>query len=251
MKNVQLSDRLRAVASLVTPGSRIADVGCDHGYIPIYLYLEGRIPGAIAMDVNRGPLLRAEQHIREYGLGKYIETRLSDGVKALSAGEADTVIIAGMGGPLMEKILTEGSEVLNTVSELVLQPQSEIGRFRHFLLDHGYRITAEDMVFEDGKYYPMMKAIRGEQCYEEEIEYLFGSALLKNRNPVLKQFLLKEQSSVEKIMEHLKNTDTRTGRERLLELEQELFYIKKALGLDSSGQKPISGICQKHARQQI
>ena len=66
------------------------------------------------------------------------------------------------------------------------------------------------MVFEDGKYYPMMKAIRGEQCYEEEIEYLFGSALLKNRNPVLKQFLLKEQSSVEKIMEHLKNTDTRT-----------------------------------------
>lgn len=151
----------------------------------------------------------------------------------------------------MEKILTEGSEVLNTVSELVLQPQSEIGRFRHFLLDHGYRITAEDMVFEDGKYYPMMKAIRGEQCYEEEIEYLFGSALLKNRNPVLKQFLLKEQSSVEKIMEHLKNTDTRTGRERLLELEQELFYIKKALGLDSSGQKPISGICQKHARQQI
>ena len=83
MKNVQLSDRLRAVASLVTPGSRIADVGCDHGYIPIYLYLEGRIPGAIAMDVNRGPLLRAEEHIMEYGLGKYIETRLSDGVKAL------------------------------------------------------------------------------------------------------------------------------------------------------------------------
>ena len=229
MKNVQLSDRLRAVASLAAPGSRIADVGCDHGYIPIYLYLEGRIPGAIAMDVNRGPLLRAEEHIREYGLGKYIETRLSDGVKALSAGEADTVIIAGMGGPLMEKILTEGRSVLESVSELILQPQSEIGAFRHYLLEHGYRITAEDMVFEEGKYYPMMKVLHGEQSYGDETEYLFGRGLLDSRNPVLEQFLLKEQSSVEKIMGHLKKTDTKAGRERLSELEQELCYIKKAL----------------------
>ena len=183
MKNVQLSDRLRAVASLAAPGSRIADVGCDHGYIPIYLYLEGRIPGAIAMDVNRGPLLRAEQHIREYGLGKYIETRLSDGVKALAPGEADTVIIAGMGGPLMEKILTEGRSVLESVSELILQPQSEIGAFRHYLLEHGYRITAEDMVFEEGKYYPMMKVLHGEQSYGDETEYLFGRGLLDSRNP--------------------------------------------------------------------
>lgn len=229
MKNVQLSDRLRAVASLASSGSRIADVGCDHGYIPIYLYLEGRIPGAIAMDVNRGPLLRAEQHIREYGLGKYIETRLSDGVKALAPGEADTVIIAGMGGPLMEKILTEGRSVLESVSELILQPQSEIGAFRHYLLEHGYRITAEDMVFEEGKYYPMMKVLHGEQSYGDETEYLFGRGLLDSRNPVLEQFLLKEQSSVEKIMGHLKKTDTKAGRERLSELEQELCYIKKAL----------------------
>ena len=181
------------------------------------------------MDVNGGPLLRAEQHIREYGLGKYIETRLSDGVKALAPGEADTVIIAGMGGPLMEKILTEGRSVLESVSELILQPQSEIGAFRHYLLEHGYRITAADMVFEEGKYYPMMKVLHGEQSYGDETEYLFGRGLLDSRNPVLEQFLLKEQSSVEKIMGHLKKTDTKAGRERLSELEQELCYIKKAL----------------------
>ena len=87
-----------------------------------------------------------------------------------------------------------------------------MGAFRHYLLEHGYRITAEDMVFEEGKYYPMMKVLHGEQSYVDETEYLFGRGLLYSRNPVLEQFLLKEQSSVENIMGHLKKTDTKAGR---------------------------------------
>ena len=88
---MELSRRLYAVAGLVTPGNRLADVGTDHGYIPIYLMEQGLIPHGIAMDVNAGPLERAREHIREHGLEEKIETRLSDGLREIEAGEADTV----------------------------------------------------------------------------------------------------------------------------------------------------------------
>ena len=89
---VKLSNRLLAVASFVTDGNVLADVGTDHGYSPIYLLQEKRIPRAIAMDINAGPLQRAKEHIGLYGLDNYIETRLSDGVAALTPGEVDTVL---------------------------------------------------------------------------------------------------------------------------------------------------------------
>ena len=140
MKELQISKRLKAVAEFVGKGLVLADVGSDHGFIPIYLIQKNQIARAIAMDVNQGPLLRADSHIREWGLESYIETRLSDGVKALKPGEVQSVVIAGMGGPLMEKIILEGTEVFAQVQELILQPQSEIGAFRRFLGEQGYCI---------------------------------------------------------------------------------------------------------------
>ena len=101
---MQLSLRLTAIAEMVTEGNRLVDVGCDHGYLPVYLVQNKKIPTAIAMDVRKGPLSRAEEHIAQYGLLDYIETRLSDGLEALKSGEGDTLVIAGMGGPLMERI---------------------------------------------------------------------------------------------------------------------------------------------------
>lgn len=105
---IQLSKRMSALASLVTEGSRLADIGTDHGYIPIALVQKGRIPSALAMDVGKGPLSRAREHIHSQGLDTYIETRLSDGLTELHEGEADTVLIAGMGGMLMKRILEGG-----------------------------------------------------------------------------------------------------------------------------------------------
>ena len=107
---MELSKRLQAVADLVTAGCRVADVGTDHAYIPIALVQEGRIPGAVAMDVNTGPLERARLHVAENRLEEKIELRLSDGLAALSPGEADSVVIAGMGGGLVIRILTEGAQ---------------------------------------------------------------------------------------------------------------------------------------------
>ena len=104
----ELSKRLQAVADLVTPGMRLADVGTDHAYIPIYLTQNGLVPSAIAMDINKGPLERADTHILEHGLDGKIVTRLSDGLVNLKMEEADTMIAAGMGGGLVIHILNEG-----------------------------------------------------------------------------------------------------------------------------------------------
>ena len=103
---LKISERLCTAASLVSEGNRLADVGTDHGYVPIYLLQQKRIPSAVAMDINRGPLERAKEHIRLYQLDEYIQTRLSDGVEALLPGEADTILIAGMGGGLVIHIMT-------------------------------------------------------------------------------------------------------------------------------------------------
>ena len=154
---MELSKRLLAVASLVTTGSIVADIGTDHAYIPLYLIQEKKAPGAIAMDVNEGPLLRAEEHVRDAGLTEQIRLRRSDGLEQLSPGECDCAVIAGMGGGLMIRILSAHPEITKSLKECILQPQSEIERVRSFLLEEGFVFLQEDMVLDDGKYYMMMK----------------------------------------------------------------------------------------------
>lgn len=226
---MQLSKRLSTVAGFVTPGSRVADVGTDHGYVPIYLVETGRSPGAIAMDINEGPLLRARQHIREACLEDYIQTRRSDGAAALKSGEADTLIVAGMGGPLMEKILTQGREVLESCREFILQPQSEIREFRKYLQRNGFRIEQEDMVQEDGKFYPILRTVHGRMEWEKEIEFRFGKLLLEQRHPVLLDFLRREQKVNREIMERLAGNKSRAGQSRLAQMEEERLEIEAAL----------------------
>ena len=154
---MQLSQRLLAVADLAAAGHCLADVGTDHGYIPIYLMEKGNYERAIAMDLRKGPLLRAEKNRKSHGFEDRMDLRLSDGVAALQEGEADTVVIAGMGGGLVIHILTEGEKVLQSVETLVLQPQSEFARVRDYLEKKEYRIEEEHMLCEDGKYYAMMR----------------------------------------------------------------------------------------------
>ncbi|MDE6881534.1 MAG: class I SAM-dependent methyltransferase [Lachnospiraceae bacterium] len=159
MEPVVLSERLRAVASMVTPGVRVCDVGCDHGFVSIWL-VERRIsPCVLAMDVREGPLGAARKHVMERDLESRIETRLSDGLHNYKIGEADSLICAGMGGRLMMRILGEEKVKTDSFRELILQPQSELMEFRAWLREHGLRITAERMVEEDGKFYPMMRAV--------------------------------------------------------------------------------------------
>lgn len=202
-----MSKRMCRLASLVTEGNRLADVGTDHGYVPIALVKDKKIPSALAMDVNRGPLARAEEHIRESGLSTYIETRLSDGLDRLCPGEADSVLIAGMGGMLLLRILERGALCLETVKELILQPQSDIYRVREWLKDHQYRVTAEDIVEEDGKYYPMMRAVHGQERRMESEELAYGKTEIQRSPEVLYSYLQAKLGENEKIMEALRRSN--------------------------------------------
>ena len=227
---MELSKRLTAVAALVTPGSRLADVGTDHGYIPIWLVKNGRIPCAVAMDVNKGPLLRAEENIREEGLEEKIETRLSDGLKKLCPGEADAAVIAGMGGALTIYILEAASRVLPGMKELILQPQSEIAKVRRWLEDQGWQIAEEDMVEEDGKYYPMMRVVHGEAEDYTACEYLYGRCLLRNQHPVLEKYLKRELQIKESVFcQLMKHKNSESAFSRMEELKTEMVMVKEAL----------------------
>ena len=224
---MKLSKRLETVASFVTQGSNIADIGTDHGYIPIYLIREGIACHAVAMDVRKGPLKRADAHVSMYGLTEKIETRLSDGLQALQPGEADTVIIAGMGGELVIHILEQGKHMWDSVAQWILSPQSDLDKVRRYLVSHGFQIRKETMLEEDGKFYTVMKAVPGSMEYGGESHYLYGRYLIYEKNPVLARFLEKEKRLKEEVLARISIQDTKGARERLETLKQELQWIKE------------------------
>ena len=226
------------MASMVTTGGILADIGTDHAYVPIALVQRQKIKGAIAMDINEGPLARAQEHIRAARLEEYIQTRLSDGAEALLPNEADSILIAGMGGELILHILTEGESVCSTAKELILQPQSEIHKVREYLRQHQYKIEDEDMVCEEGKYYPMMKVrppvadTAGEdtevKCWDT-VQLKYGKLLLEKQHPVLRGYLEREIRIYQSILEGLKAKDSDRIRQRKEELEQELVEAEKGM----------------------
>lgn len=227
---MQLSQRLSSVASMVTAGNCLADVGTDHGYVPIYLYERKIIPHAIAMDVNKGPLERAALHIAESGMKEAIETRLSDGLTALKPGEADSVVVAGMGGPLIIRILSAHPEITESLKELILQPQSEISEVRIWLYEQGYEIVEEHMVFEDGKYYPMFKAVKNPEAEKlTNLEYKYGKISVLGEPEVLRAYLVREIANKQTILQKLSEETTKKSKGRAVEIKALLTELEEML----------------------
>ncbi len=229
---IKLSKRLQAAASLVFENGTLADIGTDHAFVPVYLYQKKRISSAIAMDIGMGPLLRAKENIASAGLSDFIETRLSDGAAALAEGEADSILIAGMGGGVMMHILEEGGSIFRAAKEIVLQPQSKLRDLRIYLSRHGFAVRNEDMVYEDGKFYPMMR-VQYDPFFEsvkDELFYLYGEQLLLSRHPVLYRYLQKEKSVHEAILSRLAGQGS-VGRtaERARQIGQILDDNKRAM----------------------
>ncbi len=229
---MQLSKRLHAVASLVTPGNRVADVGCDHAYISIYLIEKALSNHVIAMDVNQGPIDRAKDNIEKFGYSNQIETRRSNGLEKLQENEADSILIAGMGGALMIQILEEKPVVVEQVKELILQPQSEINKVRQMLQDRGFLIIVENMVKDDGKFYMMMKAIpKSTVPFPDKYEltkkehYYYGRLLLEERNPILEEFLHWDLGLCENILSGLGAEQSENARTREKEMKEKIDMI--------------------------
>ena len=224
---MKLSKRLNAISCMITDGNSLADIGTDHGYIPVYRAMNGLCPGALAMDVAKGPLSRARENIARYGVGDLVETRLSDGLAGLGMGECESIVIAGMGGPLIIRILTADIDKAHAATELILSPHSEVENVRIFLFENGFKIIAEDIVKDEGKYYFILKAVPGTMEKPEGVTYLFGQYLSQNKNELMKEYLLSEKGLCEKIMDNLKaNSDNET---RIAEIKSRLNIIREAL----------------------
>jgi tRNA (adenine22-N1)-methyltransferase len=261
MQKFNLSKRMSAVADLVPRGVSVCDIGCDHGFVAIYLVQKRICPKVIAMDINRGPLSRAREHIESTGLSSYIETRLSDGMEKLNTEEAECIIAAGMGGRLIVKILEDYPEKRNSLRYMVLQPQSEPGSVRKYLRENGLMIRKEDMVLEDGKFYPMMLAegkasgaestiydstekmgdkmrFSGrkqkdsgmEAAYLESLEDEFGPCLIGDKHPVLAQYLDWWERQQNRILKEVS-----AYPERRTQVEEEIRRIRDVRGLVCGG----------------
>lgn len=227
---MELSKRLKAIADLVSENEVVADIGTDHGYIPIHLVQTGKCKKVFAMDINEGPYLRAKQHVEGYGLSDQIITRQSDGMKALENGEATTIIIAGMGGGLVIKILEQDKRLWTELHELILQPQSELCKVRTYLHENGWKIVDEDMVFEDRKYYPMMRVKQGvgEGYTKAELEY--GRYLIQKKHPILQQYIKWELELKESVLLSLENKHGVHIQKRVKDLKKEVEIAYEVQG---------------------
>lgn len=186
MRHLELSPRLRLLADWVRPGARIADVGTDHACLPVWLTLHGRVASAIASDLREGPLARARETGKTYGAAG-IDFRLCDGLSGIRPEEADTVVIAGMGGENIAAILAAAPWTADGAHTLLLQPQTRAEDLRRFLSEHGCRVVREALVRDRGILYPCMEVTAGQETLT--LGQIYGGARLLH-DPLGEQYII-------------------------------------------------------------
>ena len=227
---MKLTPRLQAIADQVPPGSRVADIGTDHGYIPVYLLINRLSPCVIASDSRQGPLAKARDNLNLFGLGQVSQLRLGKGLSILSEEDrVDAIIIAGMGGETICAILNGGRQFLETGPLLILQPMTFSGRVRKWLWDNGFTLLAEDIALESEEYYEIIVAKWTGKPVEVETELAeIGPLLVADRHPLLQPMLSKRLKSLEQARAAAAQSDSATARERVAELEREIETLRGA-----------------------
>ena len=213
-----LSARLSGAIPYVTKGGIVADVGTDHAYLPIELIRREIAARAIACDIGKGPLERARAHIEESGLSEQIGTRLTDGLHGVEKEQPTDVLVFGMGGELIAKILSEAPWLKERQTNLVLQPMTKAEVLRLYLSRNGFEILDETLLFED-RYYQILHA-RYTGVIEEytEEELLLGKRILQSNSPHVKGFLERNADLLSAVLEGKRIGGADTGaEERLLE----------------------------------
>lgn len=227
-----LSLRLQTAVELFDKCNTLADVGCDHGYLSIELLDKDICSRAICCDINAGPLDNAKQHAAEAGVTDRCEFRLSNGLEKLQPNEADAIAILGMGGILMKNILTAGIEVAQEAKQLVLSPQSEIPEFRCFLVENGFSIDDEAVVYDMGKYYFLEKChytgkktqLNAAESYVGPVNLAKNTSAIEEKRSTLYNYLMFRKGVLEEIFDKTKGTD------RGEEIFGELTLIRAIMG---------------------
>ena len=201
MKELQLQPRLQMLADLVPPGAILADVGTDHGYLPVYLLQKGAIKRAIASDIGAEPLDHARRTAEEYGAA--LELRLCDGLAGIAPHEVDTVVIAGMGGESIISILSAAPWTKDGC-RLILQPMTRQELLRRWLAENGYRFTAEHLVEDKGTIYPILCVEGGEQPSLSEAETYAG--LLLADDPLYGEYLTRQMARLQKAADGMRRS---------------------------------------------
>ncbi len=248
---LKLSKRLQAIADYVTTGSRLADIGSDHGMLPVYLLQTGKCPAAIAGELNRGPYEAAVKQAADAGLSQLLSVRQGDGLGVLQPGEADTITIAGMGGSLMSGILEAGrlAGKLDGVNELVLQPNVGEELVREWLLKHSWHLQAETILEEDGKIYEVLHAVRALEAdrlnaalydgaflalpyaSEKKMEIIkaMGPYLLRRPVPVLHTKWRQELAKLASICERMAGSALPEAMVKLEQFKEQMRTIEEVL----------------------
>lgn len=230
-KMLQLQPRLQLLADLVPQGARLADIGTDHGYLPVHLIQQGRISYAIAADVGQEPLQHAIRTATEYGTAG-IDFRLCDGLNGIGSDEVDTVAIAGMGGETIIHILSFAEWTREPGRyTLLLQPMTKAGELRRWLADNGYCFTDERLVWDKNFLYPVMVVTGGEQTELNEIKAEYGVCL--KDDPLYGEYLELQIARLRRAIEGKHQSEKEAVRQEAKELSLRcaaLERIREELG---------------------
>lgn len=226
---MNISDRLTRVANMMDRCKTMADIGTDHGYIPIFLLKNNICERAIASDINKGPVQKAVTNIKYYGLESKIQCRQGPGLSTLKPGEVQSAVIAGMGGHLIISILEEEAIIAHKLKSIILQPVQHSKVLRKYLYENGYKILDEDLCYDEGKYYEIMKVTYdGIRRELEDIYYEISPLLIEKKHSLLQDFLTKKMETNDNILAHIKD-DTEVANKRKEELINSNKKLKELL----------------------
>lgn len=225
-----LQGRLYSIVQLIPRGSIVADIGTDHAHIPIYLVKENICPKVIATDINEGPLSQAKKNIKRYQLQNKIETRLGSGLAPLKPNEVDVVIIAGMGGRNIAKIIRDKRDVTESLKFLILQPMTQQVELRYKLFEMGYQIINEIVVREQNRFYEITVVKNSKSVIRyDKLDILVGPILrYKNDINTLKYHKFRRRKLLE-IIEHVKHMNTLESKKALRQCQYKLRLLEEVL----------------------
>lgn len=208
-ENLTLTPRLQAIADRVPQGARLADIGTDHGHLPLWLLTQNRLTCAIASDLREGPLDHAQDNARFHGLTDRVSFRLASGLEGIAPNECDTISIAGMGGETIAAILEAAPWTADGKHTLLLQPMTMLPQLRQWLWAHGYCIQEETVCQEGHRYYLIWTVCGGAECQDRPLEAcVLSDALLRAPGAMayLKALYTRENRALSG-MEQGQNTD--------------------------------------------